>query len=172
MKAIDSLKKRLTKDNILNVQNEAGFLAEASFAWNKPASDEEIQQFEVANGIKLPESFKEFLKLSNGATLFKDTLYGQWGCNILGLSELPKVTCEAKNRGYNISDKWLVFATWLGDGDMLVFDLAKHNTGEKNYIIDGDQGYQTDDWEYIKGDFSKWLDRLIVAQGAKYWRWY
>jgi len=23
-----------------------------------------------------------------------------------------------------------------------------------------------------EGDFEKWFDRLIVSQGAKYWRWY
>lgn len=172
MKAVDSLKKRLTIENTLNVQNEDGYLAEAGFEWRKPATDEEIQQFEVENGTKLPEQFKEFLKISNGATLFKDIKYGQWGCNILGLNELIMVTREAKNRGYDLSDKWLVFATWLGDGDMVVFDLEKYNAGERNYIIDGEQGYQTDDWEFIKGDFCKWIDRLIVSQGAKYWRWY
>lgn len=172
MKAIHSLMKRLAENNCLSVQNESGYLTEAGFEWNKPAAEEEIQQFEVLNGINLPESFKEFLKISNGAMLFKDTKYGQWGCNILGLNELIKITCEVKNRGYDISEKWLVFAKWIGDGDMLIFDLEKYNAGERNYIIDGDEGYQTDDWEYIKGGFDKLIDRLIVAQGAKYWRWY
>jgi hypothetical protein len=171
MKAVYSLMERLTAYNTLIVQNEEGYIAEAGFEWKKPASDKEIQQFEVENDIKLPKNFIEFLKISNGATIFKDIKCGQWGCNILGLHELISLTCEVKKRGYNLSDKWLVFATWLGDGDMLVFDLEKYNTGERNYIIDGDQGYQADDWEYINGDFSKWIDRLIVSQGAKYWRW-
>jgi hypothetical protein len=60
---------------------------------------------------------------------------------------------------------------WTGDGDMLLFDINKSNENERNYIIDGDQGYQTDEWDYIKGDFENRIDRLIVAQGTKYWRW-
>jgi hypothetical protein len=171
MKAIDSLKKRLNASMVLSVQNEGGHLSEAGFKWNQPADSEEIQQFEILNGIKLPETYKEFLGISNGATLFKDVKYGQWGCEILGLNELMQMTLESKNRGYHIKDKWIVFATWIGDGDILLFDITKSNENEKNYIIDGDQGYQTDEWDYIKGGFENWIDRLIVAQGAKYWRW-
>ena len=25
---------------------------------------------------------------------------------------------------------------------------------------------------YIKGGFQKWIDRLIVSQGSKYWSWF
>lgn len=58
------------------------------------------------------------------------------------------------------------------DGDILLFDLKKLASEKRDYILDGDEGYQVENWDYIKGDFGKWLDRLIVAQGAKYWRWY
>ena len=62
--------------------------------------------------------------------------------------------------------------TWLGDCDILAFDLNKSKNGSNDYIIDGEQGEQVEEWVNIKGNFEKWIDRLIVAQGAKYWRWY
>jgi hypothetical protein len=171
MKPIEVLKTRLL-NNKLMIQNEDGFTAEVEFEWNPPINDEEISKFELETGFTLPDSYKRFLKVSNGATLFKDTKYGQWGCVLLGLNDMRLVTNEVKDRGYELDNLWVVFATWLGDGDVLVFDLSKYKSGERDYILDGDQGYQTDEWEYIKDDFAKWVDRLIVAQGAKYWRWY
>ena len=27
-------------------------------------------------------------------------------------------------------------------------------------------------WAYIKGWIQKWIDRLIVSQGSKYWSWF
>lgn len=118
----------------------------------------------------MPNTFREFLKISNGATLFKDIKYGQWGCNILSLDELISVTNTVRSWGYELRAEWLVFATWLGDCDVIAFDLSK--TKDEDYVIDGEQGIPTKNWVTIKGGFSKWLDRLIVSQGAKYWRWF
>jgi hypothetical protein len=172
MNPIKALKSRLSSNDTIFVQNEGGQLFEAGFNWNIAATSQDIMTFENSNHIILPEEYKEFLKISNGALMFKDIKYGQWGCNILGLNDILNITNRKKEEGYRLKNYMIVFATWLGDCDVLVFDLNKYNTGEKHYIIDGDQGYQTSDWLYIRGDFGKWIDRLIVAQGAKYWRWY
>ncbi|WP_058301950.1 SMI1/KNR4 family protein [Gorillibacterium timonense] len=72
MNSVLSLKKRLTASNTLIVQNEGGYLDEVGFEWNTPTKDKEIQKFETDNGVRLPESYKQFLLISNGATLFKD----------------------------------------------------------------------------------------------------
>ena len=172
MKPIEVLKSRLLKNNTLFVQNENGYFEEAKFEWNKPITDNQIDNFEKANNLKLPISYINFLKMSNGALLFKDIQYGQWGCKILGLDELMDVTKQVSTWGYDLKPGWIVFSTWLGDCDILVFDLNKSGNGVRNYIIDGEQGEKVDDWVNIKGDFAVWIDRLIVAQGAKYWRWY
>jgi hypothetical protein len=171
MKTIDVLKTRLEGD-LLFVQNENGFTGKMGFEWNDPATDTEIEKFEIENNVVLPDGFKDFLRISNGALLFKDTQYSQWGCKVLGLNDLISITEKVASWGYSLDSNWLVFATWLGDTDILLFDMNKYETGNKDYIIDGEQGEQVEDWENIRGDFSKWLDRLIVAQGAKYWRWY
>lgn len=172
MKAIESLKSRITSKNTITVQNEGGFISEMGFQWNPSATDAEIHNFEEVNKIILPNHFKSFLKISNGAMLYKDIQYGQWGCNILGLDELINMSTQIESWGYEIKPGWLVFASWLGDCDILIFDLNKYNSGDNNYILDGEQGESVDNWITVKGDFAKWLDRLIVSQGAKYWRWY
>ena len=172
MKPIETLKRRLTVNNTLFVQNESGFSGEMGFEWKEPATALEINDFEEKHNIILPEDFKRFLKVSNGAILFEDIQYGQWGCKIYGLDEITDITNEVKGWGYELKPEWLVFATWLGDCDILIFDLNKSKNGINNYIIDGEQGERIEDWTNIKGNFEKWIDRLIVAQGAKYWRWY
>ena len=49
--------------------------------------------------------------------------------------------------------------------------MDKYNSGVKKYILDGDECDSEDEFCYINGDFEKWIDRLIVSQGSKYWRW-
>ena len=172
MKSIVSLKSRISDRGTITVQNEDGFVGEAGFEWRAPANDIQINDYETSRSVSLPYSFKEFLKISNGAVLFKDTIYGQWGCKILGVDELNNMAVQVKSWGYELKPEWIVFATWLGDCDMLVFDLSKCNSKNNDYILDGEQGEKVDDWDIIKGDFAKWIDRLIVSQGAKYWRWH
>jgi len=172
MKSIETLKSRLTSNSTLCVQNEGGFTGEMGFEWRNPATDLAVQSFETKNNIILPDGYKNFLKITNGAVIFKDIQYGQWGCRILGLDELIDISNQVDSWGYELKPGWLVFATWLGDCDILVFDINKSKAGINNYIIDGEQGERVDDWVNIKGDFAKWIDRLIVSQGAKYWRWY
>lgn len=172
MKSIEILKDRLTDNNTIFVQNEGGFTGEMGFEWREPVTELEIKDFETQHNIILPKDFKNFLKISNGAMLFKDIQYGQWGCKIYGLDEIIDISNQVKSWGYELRPGWLVFATWLGDCDILLFDLIKSEAGINNYIIDGEQGERVEDWINIKGSFEKWIDRLIVAQGAKYWRWY
>ena len=172
MKNINSLKSRLSSNNILLVQNENGHLCYAGFEWRSPATDTEISKFEKANKIMLPDDYKEFLKTSNGATLFKDIEYGQWGCVLYGLDELIEKSKQVKNAyGDLFKESWLVFAEWLGDGDLFIFDLEKVSNNEKKYLLYGGGCDSPADYRYLR-NFEIWLDRLIVAQGAKYWLWF
>lgn len=170
MIALEKLKERLI-NNRLVVQNEKGSVEEVGFLWNAPVSEDLLIQFEKDYGFDLPEHYKKFLKITNGAVLFKDIQYGQWGCKIHSLEEVIAKTSEAKEYGKELKDYHIVFAEWLGDGDILVFDLDKQSVESNRYILDGDECYGVDEWVYINGNFEQWLDRLIVAQGAKYWRW-
>jgi len=171
VECIDILKKRLSEKNTLFVQDEGGYFEEMGIEWFDPISEKEIDKFEKDNNIILPEGYKEFLQISNGAVLFKDIKYGQWGCKILSIYEIIPKTSEMKNYGLDFSDSWIVFAEWLGDSDLLLFDLEKYYKENSSYIIDGQEMEKIENWKNIKGNFENWLERLIVSQGAKYWHW-
>ncbi|MDN4593016.1 SMI1/KNR4 family protein [Polycladomyces subterraneus] len=76
-KTLAGLKKRLV-DNKLTVQKEEGFVEEMEFYFREPATDEEIQTFTRSTGVQLPEDYKTFLRIHNGAVLFKPWFGGQF----------------------------------------------------------------------------------------------
>jgi hypothetical protein len=171
MKTIEVLRSRLSERNTLLALSEGGLFEEVEFVFNNPIGIDAINQFELTHRIVLPESYKRFLQIANGATLFKDIEDGQWGCVIYSLEQILVKTNYMKSIGFELHDSWIVFAEWLGDCDILILDLEKAKIEKTNYIIDGDSGYPSKEWKYLNGDFETWIDRLIVAQGAKYWTW-
>lgn len=136
------------------------------FMWNAPATAEAIQAFENRNECSLPNDYKEFLLTSNGAILYKSE-YEDDGYKLLSLEEVEEVTQEMKDDGYDISDKCYCFLQCLFSDDVLLLDLQK----ETNYIMDGDVGYHSDEWEYIDSDVNTFFIRLCQCNGAMYWRW-
>jgi hypothetical protein len=171
MKTIEVLRSRLSERNTIFAQSEEGFFREVGFVFNDPIGIDAINQFELTHRIVLPESYKKFLQIANGATLFEDIKYGQWGCVIYSLEQILVKTNFMKSIGFELHDSWIVFAEWLGDCDILIFDLEKAKLKKANYIIDGDSGYASTVGRYLNGDFETWIDRLIISQGEKYWRW-
>lgn len=136
------------------------------FQWNTPATIEDIETFECRNQCSLPSDYKEFLLISNGAIIFKSE-YEDDGYKLLSIEEMEKVTQEMKDDEYDISNKCYCFVQCLFSDDVLLFDLQK----QTNYIIDGDVGYPSNEWEYIQSDVNKFFIRLFQCNGAMYWRW-
>lgn len=119
----------------------------------------------------MSESYIEFLKVSNGAVIYEDIEYGGSGYRILGLNEILKSTRGKIEWGYDSKDYWIVFTEVVVGSVILLFDLKKSSSKEKKYILEGDTGYLVDDWNYIKGYFFHWINRLITTNGSLYWRW-
>ena len=99
------------------------------FMWNDPATAEDIQAFENRNECSLPDDYKEYLLISNGAILYKSE-YEDDGYKLLSLEEVEEVTQEMKDDGYDISDKCYCFLQCLFSNDVLLLDLQK----KTNYI--------------------------------------
>lgn len=136
------------------------------FMWNAPASVEDINAFEKRNGCRLPDDYKEFLLIANGAIIYKSE-YEDDGYKLLGIEDIENVTNEMKNDGYYISDGCYCFVQCLFSDDVLLLDVKREN----NYIIDGDVGYPSEKWEYINADLNTFFIRLCQCNGAMYWRW-
>lgn len=140
------------------------------FTWNAPARAKDIQNFEKRNNCSLPNDYKEFLLASNGAILYNlesESEYGDSGYKLLSLQEMEEFTQEMKDDGYDIPDKCYCFLQCLFSDDILLLDLQR----EKNYILDGDIGYPSDEWNYISCDINTFFIRLCQCNGDMYWRW-
>lgn len=74
------------------------------FAWRSPATFDDIETFEKKNKCSIPNDYKEFLLVSNGAIIFQsESEYEDDGYKLLSLKEMEEVTKEMIEDGYEIS---------------------------------------------------------------------
>lgn len=161
-----NLCKELRKKNEFCFCSLLGDQRKYIFEWKDPVSEEQIDSFVKKTGHILPKEYIDFLKISNGATIYKSK-YEDDGYKLFGLDQLLKKTEELNEWGYDIESSWLCFCQCLFSNDVLLIDLKK----ERNYILDGDVGYPSNEWEYLNGDFNTFMARLYQCNGAMYWRW-
>jgi phage pi2 protein 07 len=172
LSALTFLQSRLDTSSHLEVLNEGAYHWKAYFSFALPAQKNQLEP--IKKIWNLPSTYEEFLLHHNGALLYYDDVYGQWGYQFYNTEELI-----TKNRQWQhiYEDDWssafLVFAESLGDSDLLLIDTQQPSPIDGEcYIVDGDVAYPSSQWRRIAQSFGIWLDRLVVAQGAKYWRWY
>ncbi|MGB8347219.1 MAG: SMI1/KNR4 family protein [Ktedonobacteraceae bacterium] len=172
--ALDALRSKLDATSHLEVIHEGGYCWSAFFRFQEPATKEELELVKMHMNISLPPAYEQFLMYCNGARLYQDEVYGQWGFHFYSTGELLSKNIERKKPyGDRWSASYLIFAESLGDADLLVLDTSQYTRDRKDCgVVDGDSGYGPAEWRTIARGFSDWLDRLVVAQGAKYWRWY
>lgn len=172
LNAIKAVQSKLDSSSHLEVLSERGRRWKAYFSFSSPASEESLTP--VLTKWRLPPTYQQFLLYSNGALLYNDDVYGQWGFQLYGVDELlPKNDLWRGLYSDGWSPSYLVFAESLGDSDLLLLDTERFsNIDEECYVTDGDTGYPVRTWRTIAPSFGVWLGRLVVAQGAKYWRWY
>lgn len=156
-KIISSLKTKLNENNELYRNYYKGEVILSKVEFNSSLDD--ISILEDIN-ITLPEEYIEFLKISNGAKLFKDDYYGS--NYILELYSLEKI-CEEKNfylHDLNISNCYPI-GILLDNCELIVYeDRVKY---KKYYLGLSDNSKR---FEY---GFQEWLDKFIIAQGNEFW---
>ena len=166
---LETIKLKLDSHSSLSIVGSDGEHWNAYFDFLPPASSQEIEH--IRSHWLLLDSYQKFLARCNGAILFKEPTYGQWGFQLYSTKELVEKN-ELWHRLYrDIPSTYCVFAESLGDCDLLLIDTNSSSaiTGERN-IIDGDVGYNVKQWLIIEPDFSMWIKHLIDANGEKYWR--
>lgn len=174
LKALTTLRAKLDAESFLEVMHEGGYLWKATCTFNAPAPKEAIVGLREHLGVPLPPAYEQFLLYADGAVLYYDDEYGQWGYQLYGTSDLIARNQHWKKRyGNDWPSTYLAFAESFGDADLLILDTSQPaNEGNDCRVIDGDSGYLPSTWRAIAPGFGDWLDRLVVAQGTKYWRWY
>jgi hypothetical protein len=150
----------------------AGYTFVASFEWFHPAGSEQIQAVEKQLSLNLPSDYNFFLgEISNGAVLYRDVNYSQWGFKLYGTTEIIEKQREwKKSLPFDWNPNLVAFGELFGESNVLVFDLSKLTQGLSNYaVLEGNPYDEFDDWTVISSSFHEWIDHLITAQGAKYW---
>jgi hypothetical protein len=172
--ALDALRKLLDASDHLRVIHPGGHLWDAYFTFGIPALQEEVSKAEEVLGVQFPSTYRRFLLRFNGCMLYNDHVYGQWGIRVYGTREL--VAENARWRAMH-GDEWLpsyvAVADTVGDLDVLVLDTAQSVPERSDcFVLDGNPMERSSEWSVAAVGFGAWLDYLVCAQGAKYWRWH
>lgn len=170
---ISLLRQRTSVDNRIEVVH-GGHLWTAGFEWFSPVLNETILETELQLNKSLPKDYVAFLShVSNGALMFHDLEYGQWGFKIYSSSELLEKQLLWQ---HSLEGKWkshfVAFAENLGDEYVMVFNLEQPTSnGISCAVMQGSPYDPVDYWPIASRSFYEWLDHLVMAQGAKYWEW-
>lgn len=70
--ALEELFLKTKEKKELKCMNLFGNVIKCSFKWNQPISVERLKSLMDIHGLKLPEDYKKFLLMANGAILYDD----------------------------------------------------------------------------------------------------
>lgn len=153
-----------TNDQMKIISYE-GEVREITCSFNSEAVASEIEKFENENSIKLPEDYKAFLTLHNGARIYEsidedgDKLGD--GLEIFSLDEIK----EYQEIEY-LSEHGIPIAHLLEDC-YLILDTDKLKGGDPNYL----NIMEFTDLSSLNLNFEIFLDRYIISQGEAFWSW-
>lgn len=117
----------------------------------------------------LPREVRDFYILSNGAALFVDEQYGQWGLKIYSLDEIANATqLYFKERSRDCLEEDLIIGEFFGDTDLLLIRCDPRNKDFGSVVVVSAINPRVD-WDIAASDFAFFLQELYYHQGDKYW---
>jgi len=158
-----ALKNKTYPEGTINVSGKNSW--KAFFRWEKVLVDENLSCMEKT--FHHPSSYLDFLsKVANGALLYYDIEYGQWGYEVFSLSKFPiKQRYWTENLVLPNTTPLLAFCELYGENTVLMLD-----TSEKvQRVVEASCFYGPSDWIKVADSLDEWLDLLILNNGAKYW---
>ena len=155
---LDTLKKRLDGKNTMFIQTLQNYCYTAEFIFNKPATQKDINKFTLKTNWTIPSDYKDFLLLHNGATFFSHE-YGD-AFYFYSLEEIMNFYDK------EIHKNCYPIGRYTDTGDIVINNSRCQKNSEKYMML---IGIEVVDFQC---NFKTWLDRMIVAQGEKYWEWY
>lgn len=116
--------------------------------YNLPATDSQIEEFEKAENVIIPDDYKEFLKITNGALLFDGAL------------RLYSVNRDEKYKiDYNYLGEGKIEKELLIVGIHLIYPLC-YDSWRKKYLFYDDFEYRFDE-SYYYSDIYEVIDDFI-----------
>lgn len=135
---IGALKKRLNDKGSLYIQSTHGYCEEVICQFSEPLSDGEINDFFNQYNLTVPFDYRQFLKITDGATLFIHPYYGG-GMRLFGLDDIYTHYIDYKYIEM-IPDGWYPIGT--DNGDML-FINANEYRGISVSVLDRNVVYRS-----------------------------
>lgn len=118
---------------------------------------------------KLPNDFREFLVVSNGAFLFRDEQYGQWGLELFDLlTSIEETNLFQQEREKDKQEGDRIIGRFLGDSDCLLL-RCDSTASDFGYVIIVNAIDTRSDWYIASTSFYDFLQKFAENQGAKYW---
>jgi SMI1 / KNR4 family (SUKH-1) len=151
------------------------------FKFNPPATGQEIQRCEEELGFILPNSYKEFLKFSNGANIFcsehpifditptTPSWFADSGILIQSTSAIFEFNQNQDQVYVHVDDdnekKYIAFSHlgYIGTGDFCSFDVTTYADSEYK-VLDCQHDFLFEDWqaEHVIADtFEEWLIKIF-----------
>lgn len=162
---LSGLKQLLNNNDQMKSVAEEGEVYTVSCSFNPPIKISEIETFESEHDIKLPEDYKAFLKLHNGARIYEsvddDGVNIGGGLHLFSLDDI-KETQEVEY----ISEHGIPIAHLLEDC-YLILDIEKLKSTDPNYL----NILEFTDIKILNLNFEIFLDRYIISQGVPFWSW-
>lgn len=124
----------------------------------------------VAAQFITPASVLEFWQISDGARLYEDEQYGQWGLLLFSATDALAKTAEfAAQRPRDFKQGDLVLGTFLGDSDLLLVrcDPSLNSFGSVVIALPVDERA---DWEHAASNLEDFLHFYANTHGEKFWR--
>lgn len=117
----------------------------------------------------MPADVIAFWRVAHSARLFEDSMYGQWGLEILPPREAKSATdayVTQRRKDYRTGD--VVLGRFLGDSDLLIL-RADPSAGDFGHVLVALPIDRRAQWYRVADSFEAFLDAYARAEGDKYW---
>ncbi|MBM7706496.1 hypothetical protein JOD03_001399 [Chryseomicrobium aureum] len=158
-KTIETLMKRLDSNGLLEVQQEDGYLDNVQMIFNSPSTEEELRRLP----FDLPRDYQEFLSLHNGGVIFSHPQYGG-GFELFTIDQILEFRAIP---GYDFPDNWFPIAYGYDSCCLVITDKLV----DSGYLFVMETGDNFEEDHHIGLTFENWFEKIIVAQGSKFWEW-
>ena len=119
--------------------------------------------------ITFPPDLLTFWTVTESATLFLDSTYGQWGLHIFEPNEaVERTTVFAEERRRDFWKGDLVLGRFLGDSDLLVVRCSDDEADSGKVLVALPLDPRND-WYNVANSFAEFLEKYIAAKGDKFW---
>ncbi|WP_261382067.1 SMI1/KNR4 family protein [Bacillus licheniformis] len=165
---VNGLKSLLDQNGVIRILGSEGEITDALVTFSgSGASQSDIRAFETHHQLSLPDDYKKFLTLHNGARIFDSLLDGVNIGGGLHLFNLKEIDTELKDEELYEDVSGIPIGHLLEECDLMI-DRVRLKEGDPNYLYLLEDGLE---YKPLHLNFEIFLDRYVMCQGQPFWEW-